>query len=122
MMTSYWKHNSMWIMTNMQEIDKHAKGKLRPIVSLLPSCNAKLSIRGINVTSNYRKQLIRAYVEPEYIQYLQYWFEWPNETIEIIVCKCWSLAIQHINRDVLITKVCYDLLPTADIIINNISI
>jgi hypothetical protein len=44
-----------------------AKGKFRPIVSLLPSGDAMLSIRGIRVTSNYRKQLIRAYVEPEYM-------------------------------------------------------
>jgi hypothetical protein len=90
-----------------------AKGKFRPLVSLLPSCDTMLSIRGISVTSNYRKQFIRAYVEPEYIQYLQYRFEWPNETIEIISWKCMSLAIQRINRDVLITKVCNDLLPTA---------
>jgi hypothetical protein len=42
------------------DADKYAaKGKLRPIVSLLPSCDAMLSIRGISVTSNYRKQLIR---------------------------------------------------------------
>jgi hypothetical protein len=61
-----------------------AIAKFRPLVSLLPSCDAMLSIRGISVTSNYRKQLIRAYVEPEYIQYLQYRFEWPNETIEMI--------------------------------------
>jgi hypothetical protein len=47
-----------------------AKGKFRPLVSLLPSCDARLLIRGISVTSNYRKQLIRAYVEPEYIQYI----------------------------------------------------
>jgi hypothetical protein len=91
-----------------------ANGKFRPILSLLPSCDAMLSIRGISVTSNYRKQLIRAYVEPEYIQYLQYQFGWPNETIEIIARKCLSLAIQQINQDVLITKVCNDLLPTAD--------
>jgi hypothetical protein len=60
------------------------------------------------------KNLIRAYAEPEFIQYLQYRFDWPNETIEIIAWKCLSLAIQQINRDVLITKVCNDLLPTAD--------
>jgi hypothetical protein len=53
-------------------------------------------------------------VEPEYIQYLQYRFEWPNETIEIISWKFLSLAIQRINQDVLITKVCNDFLPTAD--------
>jgi hypothetical protein len=93
--------------------EKSAKGKFRPLLSLLPSCDAMLSIRGISVKSNYRKKLFRAYVEPEYIQYLQYRFEWPNETIEIISWKCLSLAIQQINRDVLITKVCNDLLPTA---------
>jgi hypothetical protein len=67
-----------------------AKGKFRPLVSLLPSYDAMLLIRGISVTINYRKQLIRAYVEPEYIQYLQYRFEWTNETIEIISWKCLS--------------------------------
>ncbi|OEU08199.1 hypothetical protein FRACYDRAFT_249987 [Fragilariopsis cylindrus CCMP1102] len=36
------------------------KGKFRPLVFLLPSCDAMLSIRGISITSNYRKQLIRA--------------------------------------------------------------
>ena len=90
------------------------KGKFRPLVFLLPSCDAMLSIRGISITSNYRKQLIRAYVEPEYIQYLQYKFQWSNEVIEIVSWKCLSLAIQRINRDVLITKICNDLLPTAD--------
>jgi hypothetical protein len=55
------------------DADKYAgdlqlvNGKFRPIVSLLPSCDAMLSIRGISVTSNYRKQLIRAYIELEYI-------------------------------------------------------
>jgi hypothetical protein len=45
------------------DADKHAgdfqlaNGKFRPIVSLLPSCDAMLSIRGISVTSNYRKQI-----------------------------------------------------------------
>jgi hypothetical protein len=90
------------------------QGKFRPMVFLLPSCDAMLSIRGISITSNYRKQLIRAYVEPEYIQYLQYKFQWSNEIIETISWKCLSLAIQRINRDVLITKICNDLLPTAE--------
>jgi hypothetical protein len=102
------------------DADKYAgdfqltNGKFRPIVSLLPSCDAMLSIGGISVTSNYIKQLIRAYLEPKFIQYLQYRFYWPNETIEIIAWKCLSLAIQRINRDVLITKVCNLLLPTAN--------
>jgi hypothetical protein len=90
------------------------RGKFRPLVFLLPSCDSMLAIRGISITSNYRKQLIRAYVEPEYIQYLQYRFSWSNEIIEGIAWKCLALAIQRINRDVLITKVCNDLLPTAE--------
>ncbi|OEU21556.1 hypothetical protein FRACYDRAFT_235180 [Fragilariopsis cylindrus CCMP1102] len=38
--------------------DEH--GKYRPLVNMLPSCPAMLSIHGISVTSNYRKQLIKA--------------------------------------------------------------
>jgi hypothetical protein len=90
-----------------------SEGMFRPIVHLLPSCPAMLAIRGISVTSNYRKQLIRAYIEPEYIQYLQYRFEWTNDTIGMISWKSLSLAIQRIQRNVLITKVYNDLLLTA---------
>jgi hypothetical protein len=50
-------------------------GKFRPLVHVLPSCPAMLAMRGISITSNYRKQLIRAYVEPQYIQHLQYKFQ-----------------------------------------------
>jgi hypothetical protein len=38
----------------------------------------------------------------------------PTETWDGISWKCLSLAIKRINRDVLITKVCNDLFPTAD--------
>jgi hypothetical protein len=65
------EHDNLTLEAQLNvDADKYfqlANGKLRPIVSLLPSCDAMLSIRGISVTSNYRKQLIRAYVEPEYI-------------------------------------------------------
>ena len=88
-------------------------GKFRPLVHVLPSCPAMLAIRGISITSNYRKQLIRAYVEPQYIQHLQYKFQWSDSTTEVIAWKCLSLAIQRIGRNVLITKVCNDLLPTS---------
>jgi len=73
-----------------------------------------LAIRGVSVTSNYRKQLIRAYVEPEYMQYLQYRFGWSDTTISSIAWKSFKLAVNRIRRDVLITKVCNDLLPTAE--------
>jgi hypothetical protein len=88
-------------------------GNFKPIVHMLPSCPAMLSIGGISVTSNYRKQLTRAYVEPAYIEYVQNKFGWSNETVTGIAWKCLKLAIQRINRDVLITKVCNDLLSTA---------
>ena len=60
---------------------QNEQGKFLPIIHTLPSCSAMLSIGGISVTSNYRKQLIRGYVEPAYIEYLQYKFGWSNETI-----------------------------------------
>ena len=88
-------------------------GKYRPLVHMLPSCPATLSIQGISVTSNYRKQLIKAYVEPQYIGYLIRRFEWNEEIVNIISWKSLSLAVQRIQRDVLLTKVCNDLLPTA---------
>jgi hypothetical protein len=90
------------------------QGGFHPMINTLPSCPAMLSIGGISVTSNYRKQLIRAFVDPEYIEYLQYKFGWSNETITGIAWKCLKLlAIQRINQDVLLTKICNDLLPTA---------
>jgi hypothetical protein len=88
-------------------------GKYRPIINMLPSCPAMLTIQGISVTSNYRKQLIKAYVEPEYIGYLMRQFEWNEEIVNIISWKSLSLAIQTIQRDVLLTKVCNNLLPAA---------
>jgi hypothetical protein len=45
------------------------QGEFLPMMHTLPSCPAMLLIGGISVTSNYRKQLIRAYVEPGYIEY-----------------------------------------------------
>ena len=73
-----------------------------------------LAIRGVSVTSNYRKQLIQAYVEPEYMQYLQYRFGWSDTTISSIAWMSFKLAVNRIRRDVLVTKVCNDLLPTAE--------
>jgi NAD-dependent dihydropyrimidine dehydrogenase PreA subunit len=52
-------------------------------------------------------------MEPQYIQHLQYKFQWSNETIEVIAWKSLALAIKLINRNVLLSKVCNDLLPTS---------
>jgi hypothetical protein len=89
-------------------------GAYRPFINMLPSCTAMLTIRGISVTSNYKKQLIRAYVEPEYMQYLQYRFEWSDQTISSIAWQSFQIAMKRIRHDVLVTKVCNDLLPTAE--------
>jgi hypothetical protein len=82
--------------------------------NILPSCPAMLSIRDISVTSNYKKQLIRAYTEPRYIEYLPNRFGWSDTIIGTIAWKCLALAARRINRSVLMTKVCNDLLPTAE--------
>ena len=65
-------------------------GKFRPIVTLLLSCPAMLSIRGISITSNYNKQLTKAYVEPRYIDigYLQEKYNWSDSVVQIIVSLC----------------------------------
>jgi hypothetical protein len=97
----------------LAEVFQQTHGTFSPLVHLLPSCPAMLAIQGISITSNYKKQLIRAYVERAYIQYLQYRFEWSDLTIQTIAWKCLSLAIQRIRQDVLVTKVCNELLPTA---------
>jgi len=88
-------------------------GKLRPLCTLLPTSGAMLSIRTISVTSDYRNQLIRAYTEPRYIEYVQNRFGWSDDVIHSIAWKCLTLAARRINRSVLMTKVCNDLLPTA---------
>jgi hypothetical protein len=66
-----------------------------------------------SITIDYKNQLIRAYTEPRYIEYLQNRFGWADDIIGIIAWKCLALAAQRINRTVLLTKVCNDLLPTA---------
>ena len=88
-------------------------GKYLPKVQLIPSCPAVLHIRGVTITSNFRHQLQRAYVEPRYVFHLQNKFGWSNATAEIIAWKSLSIGIRRIRREVLTTKVCNDLMPTA---------
>ena len=42
-----------------------------PITHMYPSSPAVLKINGMTITSNVRYQLIKAYLEPKYIRYLQ---------------------------------------------------
>ena len=89
-------------------------GKFLPQCMLLPACPVMLSIRDISVTSDYKNQLIRAYTEPRYIEHLQNKFGWSDTIIGTIAWKSLSLAARRLNSSVLLTKVCNDLLPTAE--------
>jgi hypothetical protein len=88
-------------------------GKFLPQCTILPACPVMLSIQEITVTSDYKNQLIRAYTEPRYIEYLQNKFGLSDSIIKTILWKCLSLAVRRINRSVILTKVSNDLLPTA---------
>jgi len=88
-------------------------GQFLPHCTLLPTCRVMLSIRNISITSDYKNQLIRAYTEPKYIEYLQNRFGWADDVIGVIAWKCLALATRRISRTVILTKVCNDLLPTA---------
>ena len=46
-------------------------GKFRPLVTILPSCPAMSLMRRIIITSFHNKELVKAYVKPCYIGYLQ---------------------------------------------------
>jgi hypothetical protein len=89
-------------------------GKFLPQCTLLPACPVMLSIRDITVTSDYKNQLIRAYTEPRYIEYLQNKFGWSDTIINTIAWISLSLAVRRINRSVILTKVSNGLLPTAE--------
>jgi len=92
----------------------YAKGPLsRNNVDLLPSCPAMLNINGASITSDYKNQLIRGYVEPHYMEHLQIKFGWSNATIQIISWGALSCSLRRINRPCLTTKICNDLLPVA---------
>ena len=88
-----------------------------PITHMYPSSPAVLEINGMTITSNVRHQLIKAYSEPKYIQYLQQKHEWNNKTVNDIAWKCLNLRLQRINREVILVKICNALLPTATILL-----
>ena len=52
-------------------------------------------------------------MEPTYIQFLQYKFGWSDEIVTSVAWKSLSMAISGLHRDVVLTKICNDLLPTA---------
>ena len=88
-------------------------GACSPITHIYPSLPAVLEINGMTITSNVRHQLIKAYIEPRYMRYLQQKNKWTNKTVHSIVWKCLNLGLKRIDREVVLVKVCNDLLPTA---------
>ena len=83
------------------------------ITHMYSSSSAVLEINSMTITINVRHQLINAYSELRYIQYLQQKYEWKNKTVKYIAWKCLNLGLQRIDREVMLVKICNGLLPTA---------
>ena len=76
--------------------------------SLTESSPIQLHIRGHTITSNYDREINRAYLEPNYMAKLQEKFEWNESTIQSISWNSLRIAIKRIARTVLTTKICND--------------
>ena len=104
------------------EVDRLAgkyQGKLgaySPITHMYPSLLTVLEINGTTIPSNIQHQLIKAYAEPKYMQYLQRENKWNNKTVHSIAWKCLNLGLKRIDREVVPVKICNDLLPTVTIL------
>ena len=93
-------------------------GAYIPITHMYPLLPAVLEINGTTITSNVRHQLIKAYPKLKYMQYLQQQkYEWNNKTVNDITWKCLNLGLQRIDREVILVKICNNLLPTATILL-----
>ena len=84
-----------------------------PITHMYPSLPTVLEINGMTITSNIRHHFIKAYSEPKYIRYFQQKNKWNNKTMNSIVWKCLDLGLKRIDREVVLVKICNDLLPIA---------
>ena len=84
-----------------------------PYASTLPASKIQLDIQNITVTNDFQNQLIRAYTEPLYLSYLQKKNKWSDFTITQISWNSLKIALNRLQRPVLLTKICNDLLPTA---------
>ena len=68
-------------------------GAYNPITHMYPSSPAVLKINGMTIRSNIQYQLIKAYLEPKYICYLQQKNKWNNKTVNSIAWKCLNLGL-----------------------------
>ena len=92
------------------EYNKHYEC-FRPIAPVLPSTPAHLQINNVTITSRYREQMQRVILEPIYMAYLMKRFKWSDGVLQDIAWKSLKLALVQINRTVLATKLCNNLLP-----------
>ena len=88
-------------------------GAYSPITHIYPSSPVVLEINGMTIISNIRHQLVKAYAELKYIQYLQRKNKWNNKIVHSLAWKYLNLGLKRINREVVSMKICNDLLPTA---------
>ena len=88
-------------------------GAYSPITHMYPSSLAGLEINRMTITSNIRHHLIKAYVEPKHMHYLQRKNKWNRKTVQTIVWKCLKLGLKRLDREVVLVKICNNLLPTA---------
>ena len=87
-----------------------------PITPVLPSCPAVLQIQSRSVTSQYKRALTDSCLIPRYHTYLREKNQWTQQVIADIAWKSLSIAIHRISRDVLVTKCCNNILPTATVL------
>ena len=88
-------------------------GAYSPITHMYPSSPAVLKTNGMTITSKIRHHLIKAYAEPKYMQYLQRENKWNRKTVQTIAWKCLNLGLKPLDQEVVLVKICNNLLPTA---------
>ena len=81
---------------------------------LLPSCSSQLHIRGTTITTHYERELSRAAMEPQYIEYLQQKYQWTDSLACNISWASLRTAIKRIARPTLTTKICNSILPLGE--------
>ena len=89
------------------------RGAYSPITHMYPSSPAVLEINGMTIKSGISHHLVKAYAEPKYMRYLQRKNKWNRKTVQTIAWKCLNLSLKRLDREVVLVKICNDLLSTA---------
>ena len=80
-------------------------GAFLPIThNMYPSSPAVLEINNMTITSNIHHHLIKTYIEPQHMQYLQERDIWTDKTTQSITWKCLNLGLKRIDREILLLK------------------